>query len=373
MRFRRELIVYPNKFRLKHAIIDWDDVPATTTTSTTTTSTTAAPSSQYVYYTDGLAEWRKGVRDGCFVWDHALTLTGFDGVEDFDWENVRMLCAGASSSSTDAFSSQYVEYFDGITLWRKGVRDGCFVWDHAMTLLGFDGTEDIDWENVKMLCWGGVATTEAPTEDIVLGLLYNDYASSDARNITSEGWHVPTRDDLDVITTYLGGTFVAGGKIKETGTEYWNSPNTGATNVAKFNGRGAGLRSATTGVFSSIDTIMMIWSATAWSLSMKYIQSLSYDSNNFYNGSIANIKTGMSIRPVKDSTTLSHGEEGTYTDPSGYVYRTICIGTQEWVADNIKTQHYRNGDPIPEVTDNAAWAALSTGAMCAYNNDWNNV
>ena len=35
--------------------------------------------------------------------------------------------------------------------------------------------------------------------------------------------------------------------------------------------------------------------------------------------------------------------------------------------------HHRDGTDIPEVTDNAVWAALTTGAMCAYNNDWNNV
>jgi hypothetical protein len=84
-------------------------------------------------------------------------------------------------------------------------------------------------------------------------------------------------------------------------------------------------------------------------------------------------KSGAPIRLIKDSTTLTHGQTGTYTDPSGYVYRTICIGTQEWVADNIKTEHYRNGDAIPVVTDNADWAALVTGAMCYYNNDISNA
>jgi len=34
---------------------------------------------------------------------------------------------------------------------------------------------------------------------------------------------------------------------------------------------------------------------------------------------------------------------------------------------------YRDGSLIPEVTDNTAWAALTTGALCAYDNDWNNV
>lgn len=43
---------------------------------------------QYIYYDDGVEYWRKGVRDGSYVIDHALTLTGFGGLENTDWENV---------------------------------------------------------------------------------------------------------------------------------------------------------------------------------------------------------------------------------------------------------------------------------------------
>lgn len=43
---------------------------------------------QYVYYTDGTYFWRKGVKDSVFVIDKALTDTGFNGVENTDWENV---------------------------------------------------------------------------------------------------------------------------------------------------------------------------------------------------------------------------------------------------------------------------------------------
>jgi uncharacterized protein (TIGR02145 family) len=63
----------------------------------------------------------------------------------------------------------------------------------------------------------------------------------------------------------------------------------------------------------------------------------------------------------------------TVTDASGNVYSTVTIGTQIWMAQNLKTTKYRNGTAIPNVTDNTAWAALTTGAYCAYNNDLNNV
>lgn len=60
---------------------------------------------------------------------------------------------------------------------------------------------------------------------------------------------------------------------------------------------------------------------------------------------------------------------GTVTDIDGNVYHTVTIGTQVWMVENLKTTKYRNGDPIPNVTGNAAWAALTTGAYCWYFND----
>jgi uncharacterized protein (TIGR02145 family) len=80
---------------------------------------------------------------------------------------------------------------------------------------------------------------------------------------------------------------------------------------------------------------------------------------------------------IKYSETITiatlPGIAGTVTDIDGNVYNTITIGTQVWMAENLKTTKYRNGNAIPNVTDNATWAALTTGAYCNYNNDANNV
>ena len=64
---------------------------------------------------------------------------------------------------------------------------------------------------------------------------------------------------------------------------------------------------------------------------------------------------------------------GEATDIDGNVYQIVTIGTQVWMAENLKVTHYRNGDPIPNVTESATWEGLTTGAYCNYNNDVNNV
>lgn len=55
--------------------------------------------------------------------------------------------------------------------------------------------------------------------------------------------------------------------------------------------------------------------------------------------------------------------------PPPTYYQSVSICCQTWMTKNLDVSTYRNGDAIPQVTDNAAWAALTTGAYCYYNND----
>lgn len=55
-------------------------------------------------------------------------------------------------------------------------------------------------------------------------------------------------------------------------------------------------------------------------------------------------------------------------DKDGNSYRTIKIGKQEWTAENLKVEHYRNGDEIPQVQDKEEWSKLTSGAWCYYEN-----
>ena len=74
-----------------------------------------------------------------------------------------------------------------------------------------------------------------------------------------------------------------------------------------------------------------------------------------------------------DAGTNPDNPTGTVTDIDGYVYQTIKIGNQWWMAENLKAIHYRNGDAIPHVTDNGDWEGLTTGAYCEYDNVVNDV
>jgi uncharacterized protein (TIGR02145 family) len=213
---------------------------------------------------------------------------------------------------------------------------------------------------------------------IKYGYLYNWFAAGDSRNIASTGWSVPSianmitlRDYLDPINTtdpaYYTNT--AGGKMKETGLTYWNTPNTNADNAALFNGRGSGIRSSS-GEFNSVKVSATFWSSSVYVTPNISTGILRFDDNIFYTAAnITNSKPeGLSIRLVKEATTLTNGQTGTYVGNDGKIYRTICIGTQEWLADNLKETKYRNLDAIPEVIPNATWAALSAGARCSYGN-----
>jgi len=62
---------------------------------------------------------------------------------------------------------------------------------------------------------------------------------------------------------------------------------------------------------------------------------------------------------------------GTMTDQDGNVYKTIHINAQTWMAENLRTTKYRNGDPIPKIVDSTAWSSLNTGAYCNYENTEN--
>ncbi|HZK24421.1 MAG TPA: FISUMP domain-containing protein, partial [Oscillospiraceae bacterium] len=205
---------------------------------------------------------------------------------------------------------------------------------------------------------------------------------SKVQGVCPTGWHLPSDVEWTQLIDYLGGDEAAGGKLKETGTAHWDSPNRGATNETGFTALPGGYRN-NTGTFNYIGYYGTWWSATennatdAWNRYMSHNNSAVYRNDN-------DKEVGFSVRCVRDYATNSKGtgygttdsfatyqedesigtftdstddgskgtgygttdsfatyqedeSAGTFTDSrDGNVYKFVTIGNQVWMAENLK-------------------------------------
>jgi uncharacterized protein (TIGR02145 family) len=234
---------------------------------------------------------------------------------------------------------------------------------------------------------------EKPTDvenPVKYGCLYNWYATIDPRNIAPAGWHVPTIEEWRTFTDWLiADGYGYEGSGDDVGkafcyTSTWNyssiigaiGNNPSSNNLSGFNTLGSGYRNWYRGTFGYRGQYNIFRSTST------------YDSLNtwncycYYNNSIILVgpvtsafgrKTnGYSIRLIKDDDF----DTGYMYDNNGNKYLTKKHGTQVWMATDLRTTKYRNGDVIPGTTfnyTNAQWEALTTDALCVYNNDWSAI
>lgn len=136
------------------------------------------------------------------------------------------------------------------------------------------------------------------------GRLYNWYAINDNRKIAPDGWHIPTDAEWTELINYSGGKNIAGGKLKETDTEHWKSPNTGATNVTGFTALPGGARFGD-GKFSdflgnTFGRYAYFWSSTeSKTFTTAWYCVLSHDQSNVYKAVLYR-QSGFSVRCLKD-------------------------------------------------------------------------
>ncbi len=132
--------------------------------------------------------------------------------------------------------------------------------------------------------WGRLSTpgycyfNNEPTNKDDYGILYNWYAVKTGK-LAPQGWRVPTEEDWDTLTAYLGGVSVAGGKLKERGTARWNSPNLGATDEFGFTAFPCSTRGIEHGDhFYGLRNSCYFWSVGELNSSEAWFRYIIYDS-----------------------------------------------------------------------------------------------
>jgi uncharacterized protein (TIGR02145 family) len=134
------------------------------------------------------------------------------------------------------------------------------------------------------------------------GVLYNwftvDLKSAGNKNICPVGWHVPNENDWTILTSFLGGDSVAGGKVKEQGYAHWVSPNTGATNESGFNALPASSRSYL-GTYAEPGFACSFWSSTEMPPPGGHCHFLQANSSVFTHY-YYDKQNGFSVRCLKD-------------------------------------------------------------------------
>jgi uncharacterized protein (TIGR02145 family) len=183
------------------------------------------------------------------------------------------------------------------------VKIGNQVWmgENLRTTKFNDGT-DIP-EVTDNAAWAGLATpaycwffNDSLAYAKLCGAMYNWYVVG-AGNICPIGWHVPSDAEWTILTNYLGGANVAGGKLKETGVTHWISPNNGATNESGFTAIPGGYRY--NGSFWDYGYNADWWTSTEITSSDCWARKIFYYGAFVYRD--ANVKNiGFSLRCLKD-------------------------------------------------------------------------
>lgn len=130
------------------------------------------------------------------------------------------------------------------------------------------------------------------------GKLYNWYAVNDPRGLAPEGWHVPSDAGWQTLIDYLGGLWVAGGKMKERGTVHWSSTNTGATNESGFSALPGGYCHKS-GKYKFVGMTTDFWSSTESGTRLaphRYLYSSSSEAVRLNHSK----HSGFSVRCVRD-------------------------------------------------------------------------
>ena len=232
------------------------------------------------------------------------------------------------------------------------------------------------------------------------GHLYNwhvvNKTTNGNRNICPKGWHVPADKDWTILSNFLGGESIAGIKMKEPNTSNWISSNNENANASLFSSLPSGCLNPNNS-YDNIGLNSFFWSSTEYFSNFAWGRSLDYTKGIF--SRVDGVKEmGLSIRCVssktlkpeiinEDSITSipAHIEQSNFAPPKeeiklgpnikdieGHPYKTVFIGNQHWMADNLNTSKYNDGTKIQNLTNRDDWSSCVIGSWVYYNNDQKN-
>jgi uncharacterized protein (TIGR02145 family) len=180
-----------------------------------------------------------------------------------------------------------------------------------------DGSDWI-WLKTHAYCWRGDDIISHNLNDKEYGAYYNWYAV-DTRKLCPIGWHVPTNNEWITLIDYLGGSTVAGPKMREVGDVHWASsdpPVTGITNESGFTALGAGFRDIHAAssqsmyvMYKYFKTETYWWTSTAkatleaYSVGLGRSGQLWYSNTSSFSPSTTlytNFNFGYSVRCIRD-------------------------------------------------------------------------
>nr|MBP6460762.1 hypothetical protein [Crocinitomicaceae bacterium] len=207
-----------------------------------------------------------------------------------------MLINNGSLTATDKDGNQYNVVKIGTQVWTK---ENLNVSKYRNGDVIPQVTDPTQWINLTTGAW--CYYNNDPANETIYGKIYNWYAVNDPRGLAPEGWHVPSDAEWTTITTFLGGETVAGGKLKETGTTHWASPNTDATNSSGFKGTPGGFRDSdnNNGGFGSYSQGAGWWSSSEYNATRSWDRSLNNTSGYIFKSASSKTR-GFPIRCIKD-------------------------------------------------------------------------
>jgi uncharacterized protein (TIGR02145 family) len=160
------------------------------------------------------------------------------------------------------------------------------------------------------------------------GNLYNWHVLNDIRNVCPTGYHVPSILEWEELIDFLGGTAVAGGKLKEAGLAHWIDPNTGATNSSGFTLLPSGWRAYNNGSYENLTHMAYQWSSTSIDALNASIMLVGFDSESCLTSESHKL-TGLPIRCLKEETSSLMNNQNhlpimVYPNPANHLIKIHC-------------------------------------------------